>query len=194
VGELRQRRPRRRRVGRVSIYPHRRRWWWVYYREHGSPVRRAVADDEATAEQVAAQINLELTSAAPTLLSFRPISLAELQRTFVDYHEHVLRSSLATVERYRSATRHLANFCGRPNGDTPTAHAIDVEGFVRYLRTLRATARGSCRRLAPQDRCPLQHGSCASRASSAPGGFPHRQGRLLAAACRLSISHKLNAA
>ena len=76
MGKLRQRRPRRRRVGRVSIYMHRRRWW-VYYRDGGVPVRRAVADDEATAEQVAAQINLELSSAAPTLLSFRPISVAE---------------------------------------------------------------------------------------------------------------------
>jgi integrase len=141
VGKLRKRRPCRRRIGRVSIYPHRRRWW-VYYREHGVPVRRAVADDETTAAQVAAQINLELTSSAPTLLSFRPISVAELQRTFVDYHEHVLRSSLATVCRYRSATRHLANFCGRSDGDSAAAHQVDVEGFVRYLRGLRVAPNG----------------------------------------------------
>lgn len=141
MGKLRKHRPRRRRIGRVSIYPHRRRWW-VYYRELGSPVRRAVADDEATAAQVAAQINLELTSSAPTLLSFRPISVTELQRTFIDYHEHVLRSSLATVCRYRSATRHLATFSGRPIGDSPAAHKVDVEGFVRYLRTLRVAPNG----------------------------------------------------
>src|SRR6188508_3042066 len=87
--------PRRRRVGRVSIYKHRRRWW-VYYREHGQPVRKAVADDAKGAEQVASEINLELSASAPTLFSFRPISVAELQRTFIDYHEHVMRSSLAT--------------------------------------------------------------------------------------------------
>ena len=120
MGKLRQRRPRRRRIGRVSIYLHCRRWW-VYYRDGGVPVRRAVADDEATARQVAAQINLELSSAAPTLLSFRPISVAELHRSFIDYHEHVLRSSLATVCRYRSATRHLANYCGRRNGNSISA-------------------------------------------------------------------------
>jgi hypothetical protein len=45
-----------------------------------SPTTRA-------AEQVASQINLELTASAPTRFSFRPISVAELQRAFFDYHE-----------------------------------------------------------------------------------------------------------
>jgi hypothetical protein len=60
---------RRRRVGHVSIYQHRCRWW-VYYREHGRPVRKAVAD---SAQLVAAQINLELSASARTLFSFRPV-------------------------------------------------------------------------------------------------------------------------
>src|SRR5262245_33812034 len=108
MGKVRERAARRRRIGRVSVYRHRRRGW-VYYREHGRPVRKAVADDAKAAEQVAAQINLELASAAPTFFSFRPVPVAELQRTFVDYHEHVVRSSLATVNRYRTATQHLVN-------------------------------------------------------------------------------------
>ncbi len=79
MGNFRARAARRRRIGRVSIYPHRRRWW-VYYREHGRSVGKAVADDAAVAEQVAAQIiNLELASSAPTLFSFRPVPVAALQ-------------------------------------------------------------------------------------------------------------------
>jgi integrase len=142
MGKLRERAARRRRIGRVSIYRHRRRWW-VYYREHGRPVRKAVADDVKAAEQVAAQINLELMSAAPTFFSFRPIPVAELQRAFIDYHEHVVRSSLATVSRYRTATQHLVNFCtgALANRQRP-AHEIDVEAFVRYLRTVRVASNG----------------------------------------------------
>jgi hypothetical protein len=84
MGKVRANAARRRRIGRVSIYPHRRRWW-VYYREHGQPARKAVADDAAAAEEVAAQINLELTASAPTLFSFRPVSVAGLQKAFFDY-------------------------------------------------------------------------------------------------------------
>jgi hypothetical protein len=82
MGKVRANAARRRRIGRVSIYPHRRRWW-VYYREHGQPARKAVADDAAAAEEVAAQINLELTASAPTLFSFRPVSVAGLQKSLL---------------------------------------------------------------------------------------------------------------
>jgi integrase len=140
MGKVCKRADRRRRVGRVSIYKHRRRWW-VYYREHGQPVRRAVADDIQAAEQVAAQINLELSSASPTLFSFQPVSVVDLQRAFIDYHEHVIRSSLATVNRYRTATQHLVNFCVAPGNQRP-AHEVDVEAFVRYLRTVRVAPNG----------------------------------------------------
>ena len=142
MGKVCKRADRRRRVGRVSIYKHRRRWW-VYYREHGQPIRKAVADDAKGAEQVASQINLELSASAPTLFSFRPISVAELQQTFIDYHEHVMRSSLATVNRYRTATQHLVNFCAsRSDRKQAAAHEIDVEAFVRYLRTVQVAPNG----------------------------------------------------
>jgi integrase len=138
MGKLRARTSRRRRIGRVSIYPHRRRWW-VYYREHGRPVRKAVADDAKAAEQIAAQINLELTASAPTLFSYRPVPVDQLQCSFIDYHEHVVRSSLATVSRYRTATQHLVNFAA---GRAFDAHEVDIEAFVRYLRNLRVAPNG----------------------------------------------------
>lgn len=141
MGKVRRKKPRRRRVGRVSIYMHHGRWW-AYYREHGRPVRKAVADDEAAAATIAAQINLELTASVPTLFSFRPVSVTELQRTFVDYHEHVARSSLATVNRYRTATRHLVEYAQRLGTRELPAHEVDAEGFVRYLRAIRVAPNG----------------------------------------------------
>src|SRR4051794_3917895 len=99
MGKVQGSAARRRRIGHVSIYKHRRRWW-MYYREHGRPVRKAVAENAKAAEQVASQINLEVSASAPTLFSFRPTTAGELQRAFVDYHEHVVRSSLPTVNRY----------------------------------------------------------------------------------------------
>ena len=131
---------RRRRVGRVSFYPHHGSWW-VYYRDAGSAVRKPVAPDEATAERIAAQINAQLSSGAPSLFSFSPATAVELQQDFVDYHEHVVRSSLATVNRYRTATRYLVDFMSRDDRRR-AAHEIDADEFVKYLRTLRISPNG----------------------------------------------------
>src|SRR5207244_5884848 len=97
------------RVGRVSVYVHHGAWW-VYYRDAGRPVRCNVGTTWAEAEQVAAQVNAQLAAGAPTLLSFTPISVAQLRQQFLCYHEHVLDSSVSTVRRYRAATRHLQQF------------------------------------------------------------------------------------
>ena len=96
MGKSHKRKARRGRVGTVSYFAHHGSWW-VYYREHGVPVRRRVADDQQTAARAAAQINAQLATAAPTFFSFQPIGIPELQQSFLDHHEHVLRSSLATV-------------------------------------------------------------------------------------------------
>jgi len=48
-----------------------------------------------------------------------------------------LRSSLATVRRYRTATRHLENFAGNQ-----PAHQVDVDQFVRYLRKIKVAPNG----------------------------------------------------
>jgi integrase len=136
----RQSRSRRRKIGRVSLYQHHGSWW-IYYRDGGRQVRRSVASDERTAEQIAAETNAQLTASAPTAFSFLPATLAELQAEFIDYHEAVLRSSLATVRRYRSATQHLVSFAAALGRKT-LAHELQAEQFVRYLRTVRISPNG----------------------------------------------------
>src|SRR5262249_29484897 len=88
------------RVGKVSGYLHHGSWW-LYYRDPGRQVRRKVAPTRTEAEQVAAQVNAQLSTGAPTLLSFQPVGVPELRQQFLDYHEHVLKSSVSTVCRYR---------------------------------------------------------------------------------------------
>ncbi|MGZ0173733.1 MAG: tyrosine-type recombinase/integrase [Planctomycetales bacterium] len=131
---------RRKRIGSVSVYQHHG-GWYVYYREGERSVRKRVADNRPDAEKIAGQINAQLGSSAPTMLAFEPVSVAELRRSFLDHHEHVLRSSLATVRRYRAATQHLEDFCGQlPSA--PPAHEISADHFVRYLREIHVYPNG----------------------------------------------------
>jgi len=130
----------RQRVGRVSYYPHHG-GWYVYYREHAQVVRRRVAATEADAERVASQINGQLAVQSPSLLGFQPIGVAALRQKFLDHHEHVLRSSLATIERYRAATQHLENFAVTQASGC-AAHALPVEALVAYLRRLHVAPNG----------------------------------------------------
>src|SRR4051812_31658690 len=88
------------RVGKVSVYLHHGTWW-LDYGDGGQPVRRKAAEAREAAEQLAAQVNAHLTSGAPPLLSFSPIGVPGLRQQFLDYHEHVLKSSIGTVRRYR---------------------------------------------------------------------------------------------
>lgn len=128
----RRRQPARVRVGRVSVYRHHNAWW-LYYREQGKPVRRKVGIGRDEALQVAAQVNAQLASGAPTLLAFQPISVPDLRREYLDHHEHVLASSLSTVRRYRAATEHLERF-SQTHPRPPAAHEVRAEAFARYLR------------------------------------------------------------
>lgn len=128
------------RVGKVTVYEHHGAWW-VYYRDGGQTERRKVADDREEASQVAARVNSQLASNEPTLLTFTPIGVAELRKQFLDYHEHVLHSSVGTLRRYRSATQHLEDFVAtlpKP----PQAHEIKVEAFAAYLRRIEVTPNG----------------------------------------------------
>ncbi len=140
MGRSRQRECRRDRVGQVSNYQHHG-GWWLYYREHGRVIRWRAADTEDVAACLAAQINAQLAAKVPTLFSFVSLPVSELRRRFLDYHEHVIRSSLATVGRYRSATQHLDNYASTVGVNCP-AHELDAEEFVRYLRTLRVSPNG----------------------------------------------------
>jgi integrase len=99
---------RRRRVGRVSYYWHHGAWH-IYYRQGQQQVRRRVGT-EPEAARAAAEVNAQLTNRLPGMFSFVPVSVAELRQRFLDHHEHVARSSVATVRRYRAATQHLADY------------------------------------------------------------------------------------
>lgn len=131
---------RRRRVGRVSYYPHHGAWW-VYYREGGRPVRERIAEAEEDAERIAARINAQLVSGTPTLLAFTPIGIPELREAFLDHHENVLRSSVGTIRRYRAATRHLVDFVAETGASGP-AHEVRVDRFVAFLRSRRVSPNG----------------------------------------------------
>ncbi len=141
MGTTRRRKSRRRRVGRVSYYRHHGSWG-VYSLDARVPVRKQVGPDQKTAEQFAAQINAQLACAAPTLFSFTPTTVPELQRAFLDHHEYVLRSSLATVNRYGSATQHLVQFSERGGARPLLAQDVRADAFVRHLRTTRISPNG----------------------------------------------------
>lgn len=128
---------RQQRIGQVTIY-FRGRTWHVYYFENGQRVRRKIGPSLSEAKQVAAQINGQIASGAPAMLSFEPITIPALRQQWLDYHEHVLRSAVGTIRRYRSATDHLLNFIQQskaiPTADRMTA--TTAEGFARYLRSI----------------------------------------------------------
>ena len=128
------------RVGKVSMYPHHGAWW-LYYRDGGQPLRRKVADNRQDAEQVAAQVNAQLASGAPNLLAFTPITVDDLRRQFLDYHEHVLKSSLATVCRYRTATQTLDAFLAL-QPQPLLAHEVRPDAFAAYLRRIEVAPNG----------------------------------------------------
>ena len=128
------------RVGKVSVYEHHGAWW-LYYRENGRVVRSKVADKKDDAERIADQVNAQVTNGSPTLLSFDPISVADLRQQFLDYHEHVLNSALGTISRYRAATHHLVEFVGQ-HARQQRAHEVRPHVFAAYLRKLKVAPNG----------------------------------------------------
>lgn len=97
------------RIGRVKAY-RRGQIWYLYYFENGRRPRPRVGPDRDAAKQMAAQINGQLEAGAPAALSFEAISIPALRKRWLNYHEQVRRSSLATICRYRTATDHLMRF------------------------------------------------------------------------------------
>jgi hypothetical protein len=87
-----------RRVGRVTVYL-RGEVWYVYYYENGQRVRRRLGGSWLEAKQLTAQVNGQLATGAPAMLSFEPVSIPELRQRWLDHHEHVLRSSVATIRQ-----------------------------------------------------------------------------------------------
>ncbi|MFH1918885.1 MAG: hypothetical protein ABIP48_03215, partial [Planctomycetota bacterium] len=96
------------------------------------------------ARQMAAEINAQLEVGAPSALGFEPISIPDLRQRWLDHHEHVRRSSLGTIRRYRAATEHLINFVSdvRPLRRVSDFRAMHAEEFVRYLRSVKVAPNG----------------------------------------------------
>ncbi|HET6423258.1 MAG TPA: site-specific integrase [Planctomycetaceae bacterium] len=120
----------------MSVYFHHAAWW-LYYREGSRPVRRRVSLFREEAERLAAEINAEVTTRAPTTFAFLPVSVTELQAKFLTHHEEVLRSSVATIQRYRTATQHLLDF-----GGSAPAHEVSTTEFVTFLRSRKVSPNG----------------------------------------------------
>ena len=118
--------------------------WYLCYHEQGQRRCPRVGPDKTVARQMAAQINSQLQTGAPSSLSFEPISLVELRDRWFHRHEHVLRSSVQTIRRYRTATEHLIRYVQdvRPVKIVSTFAVSHAEDFVRHLRTIRVSPNG----------------------------------------------------
>lgn len=131
------------RIGRVQAYL-RGQVWYLCYHEQGVRRRPRVGPDKDVARQLAAQINGQIEVGAPAALSFEPIAIEELRSRWLSHHEHVLRSSVQTINRYRTATEHLLNFLRtvRPVSVASHFRTCHAEEFVRYLRTIQVAPNG----------------------------------------------------
>jgi integrase len=135
--------PKAFRVGCVTVYL-RSKSWYLRYRENGRRRQVRAAVDKHQSRQLAAQVNAQLAVGAPAATSFEPIDISALRQRWLDHHEHVLRSSVSTIKRYRTASDHLLNFV---RDVQPLKHAagfrdIHAEAFVRYLRQLEVAPNG----------------------------------------------------
>ncbi len=130
------------RIGKVLAYL-RGQVWYLCYHDNGQRSRPRVGSDKEAARQLAAQINAQLAVGAPAALSFKPLSIAELRRRWLEHHEQVLRSSVQTIARYRTATDHLVRFLEagpvRYASNFLSSHAAE---FVRHLRHLHVSPNG----------------------------------------------------
>jgi integrase len=102
-----------------------------------------VGPGKSAAKQLAAQVNAQLAVGAPAATSFTPVSVPELRRLWLDHHEHVLRSSVHTINRYRTATDHLLRYLeARPVRYVSHFQAGHTESFVRHLRAIEVSPNG----------------------------------------------------
>jgi len=130
------------RVGKVSAY-RRGQVWYLCYFEHGKRRRPRVGPDRNVARQLAAQINGQLEVGAPAALSFEQIGIADLRTRWLEHHEQVLRSSVQSINRYRTATVHLLRYLeGHPVRHAGLFQSSHAELFVQHLRGLRVSPNG----------------------------------------------------
>jgi len=130
------------RIGKVTGYL-RGRVWYLCYFENGQRRRPRVGPDRDAARQLAARVNDQLESGAQSAFSFEPLTVTALRDRWLEHHEQVRRSSVHSINRYRTATDHLLRFLDAH----PVRHAglfsatLAVE-FVRYLRSVRVSPNG----------------------------------------------------
>jgi integrase len=131
------------RVGRVSVY-RRGRVWYLCYHQNGRRCRPRVGPDRHAARRLAAEINAQLENNAPAALTFEPIAIPDLRQRWLDHHEHVLRSSVATIRRYRAASDHLLAFVQgvEPVKTTSKFQARHAQAFATHLRTKQVAPNG----------------------------------------------------
>lgn len=130
------------RVGRVKAY-RRGKIWYLCYHEEGKRRRPKIGADRSAARRMAAQINGQLEAGAVSALAFEPISIADLRAAWLKHHETVRRSSLSTINRYRTATEYLLRFVEeQPVRATSQFRVGHAEEFVTHLRSLRVAPNG----------------------------------------------------
>jgi integrase len=131
------------RVGKVQGYQ-RGKVWYLCYFENGQRKRPRVGLDRKAAQLLAAQTHEQLERGAPSSLSFQPISVTELRQRWLEHHEQVLRSSVASVRRYRAATDHLLAYLNNENSVRLASMLTPqhAEAFVVYLRQLEKAPNG----------------------------------------------------
>jgi len=130
-------------VGKVSVF-FRGASWHIYYREDGKARRVRIGPDRKEAEKRAAEVNAQLAHAIPSAYGFERATVEELVRLWLEHHELVLRSSVATVRRYRSALEHLLRFVRerRPGLTADALNPRTAESFVKYLRRTPVSPNG----------------------------------------------------
>src|SRR4051812_36657481 len=131
------------RIGRVHGYL-RGRVWYLRYREQGRRRQPRAGTDYQLARDMAAEINAQLEVGAISMLGFEPIGMLTLQEQWLAHHEHVRRSSVQTINRYRAATQHLINYIStvRPIRRASDFRVQHAEQFVRHLRELQVAPNG----------------------------------------------------
>ena len=137
--------PRRKssfRIGKVRAHLRGRTWYLCYF-ENGRRHRPRVGQDRKAVRQLAAQVNAQLEVGAPAALRFEQIGIPTLREHWLQHHELVLRSSVQTINRYRTATDYLLRFLDqRPVRYASQFQASYGEEFVRYLRSTLVSPNG----------------------------------------------------
>ena len=131
------------RIGRVRAFRRGRVWYLGYY-EHGLRRQPRVGPERELAPPDGCGNQRPTRSRRPSALGFQPISIPDLRRRWLDYHEHVRRSSVHTIRRYRSATEHFLEFVRivRPLSRVSDFRSQHAEEFVRFLRTKKVAPNG----------------------------------------------------